>query len=99
MPARRVLAVSLLSAALLAGGCGAQPGGDQAKRDAFLKQYKKLKDPELATLCPSLYPSDYLKEAKHYRYRALKDPFKPSPQQRSDAEQAGCTTQGTKPKK
>ncbi len=86
--------------ALALAGCGGAITGDQAKRRGFLlsPQVQKLKDEELARLCPSLYPSDYLARQKHYHYTRASKRFVPNAQQKSAARAAGCTAQGTKPK-
>jgi hypothetical protein len=99
---RRPLALgTLLAVALAASGCGGSATGDQAKRKTFLqaKDVEKLKDEELARLCPSLYPTDFLARPKHYRYTRAKKRFVPNASQRTEAQAAGCTAQGTKPKK
>ncbi len=97
----RRAAFPLALLALAASGCGAAITGDQAKRRDFLQNpaVKKLSDQQLARLCPSLYPSDYLARPKHYRYTRDSKRFVPNAQQRSAASSAGCTAQGTLPKK
>lgn len=99
---RRFLAlVPLIALALAGSGCGGTPTGPQAVRKTFLqaKDIEKLKDEELARLCPSLYPTDFLARPKHYRYTRAKKRFVPTATQRAEARTAGCTSQGTKPKK
>jgi hypothetical protein len=98
---RRPIALgSLLALALAAAGCGGTPTGDQAKRKTFLQatDVQKLKDEELARLCPSLYPTDFLARPKHYHYTRAKKRFVPSAHQLAEARTAGCTKIGTKPK-
>jgi branched-subunit amino acid aminotransferase/4-amino-4-deoxychorismate lyase len=95
---RRLLAllvVPLASAGV--AGCGRDPSPEAQQRIVFLKKYEKLKDTELAAVCPSLYPSDYLKRPKHYRYDAKDRGYKPNATEKADAQAAGCTSQGTKP--
>src|SRR3954453_9780391 len=79
-------------------GCGKDPSPSAQARITFLKKYDDLKDPELAAVCPSLYPSDYLRRPKHYRYDKKDAGYKPNPREKADAQAAGCTSQGTKPK-
>ncbi|MGI8579230.1 MAG: hypothetical protein ACR2K9_01590 [Solirubrobacteraceae bacterium] len=95
----RALAVLLLSVLAVAlAGCGGTPNPEQAKRALFIKQEKKLNDDEMARLCPSLFPSDFLKEHKKYSYTVTKKPKKPSPADLKNAQAAGCTSTGTPPK-
>jgi hypothetical protein len=84
--------------ALTLAGCGGTPNAEQAKRALFIKQEKKLNDDELARLCPSLFPADFLKEHKKYGYTVTKKPKKPSPADSKNAQVAGCTPTGTPPK-
>ena len=98
---RRPIALgSLLTVALAVSGCGGSATGDQAKRKTFLqaKDVEKLNDEELARLCPSLYPTDFLARPKHYHYTRAKKLFVPNVHQRAEARTAGCTPRGTKPK-
>jgi hypothetical protein len=98
-----IVLAPLLVLALAASGCGGTAAGPQARRKTFLqsKDIQSLNDQELAKVCPSLYPSDYLDKnrAKHYHYTVAKKPFTPTANQVAEAKQAGCTPQGTKPKK
>ena len=88
--------------ALLAG-CGGTPSPEQAERAAFLEKYDALNDRDLARLCPSLYPRDFLTRPKRYdKYGYTKPaedakPFRPTAAQRRDASGAGCTSRGTPP--
>jgi hypothetical protein len=84
--------------ALAIAGCGGTPNAEQAKRALFIKQEKKLNDDELARLCPSLFPADFLKEHKKYGYTVTKKPKEPSPADLKSAQTAGCTPTGTPPK-
>jgi hypothetical protein len=95
----RALALTLLLVlSLAAAGCGGTPNGEQAKRALFIKQEKKLNDDEMARLCPSLFPADFLTEHKKYGYTVTKKPKKPSPADLKNAQAAGCTPTGTPPK-
>src|SRR3954447_11823150 len=97
--ARRFPTLLLVPLACLAvAGCGKDPSPSAQARITFLKKYDNLKDPELAAVCPSLYPSDYLKRPKHYRYDKKDGGYKPNAREKADAQAAGCTSQGTKPK-
>jgi hypothetical protein len=80
-------------------GCGGTPNPQQAARASFLDKEHKLKDDELARLCPSLYPADYLKDRKKYGYPENKKPRPVGPQDQAAARAAGCTPVGTPPKK
>ncbi len=95
----RALAVLLLSVLAVAlAGCGGTPNPEQAKRALFIKQEKGLNDDELARLCPSLFPADFLNEHKKYSYTVTKKPKKPTPADLKNAQTAGCTSTGTPPK-
>lgn len=97
----RRLAATLLVLAGGAGGlaaCGQEPGPAQQKRVEFLEKHDDLSDPELAAVCPSLYPSDFLTKPKKYRYDEKDRGYKPNAAERAAAKAAGCTSQGTKPK-
>jgi hypothetical protein len=94
---RRLAAVPVLAALALAG-CGGTATDGPARRDAFILRHGKLKDEQLARLCPSLYPSDFLANPKKYGYTRDKTRFRPTAAQRADARRAGCTARGTKPK-
>ncbi|MEA2391283.1 MAG: hypothetical protein QOK31_1392 [Solirubrobacteraceae bacterium] len=94
---KRLLA--LLAVAVMLSGCGGTPDAQQAARARFLDIEHKLKDDELARLCPSLYPADYLKDRKKYGYPKNKKPRVLTPQDQANARQAHCTPQGTPPKK
>ena len=80
-------------------GCGSAPTGPQKQRVDFIKRHQDLKDVELAVVCPSLYPSDFLKKPDKYHYKKSDRGYKPTARERADAKAAGCTAQGTKPKK
>jgi uncharacterized lipoprotein len=97
---------ALIALALLVGmlsGCGGTPSPEQTKRVAFLKRYDQLNDRDLARLCPSLYPRDFLTSPKRYDKYGYTKPskdaktFRPTAAQRADARAAGCTSQGTPP--
>jgi len=94
------LAPAALALALVAAGCGGTPNPQQKARADFLKQEKRLGDDELAALCPSLYPSDFLGDAgkKKYGYKLTKKKTVITAQDRANATRAGCTATGTKPK-
>lgn len=94
---RSALALLVVFAFTLAG-CGGTPNPEQAKRALFIKQEKGLNDDELARLCPSLFPADFLKEHKKYSYTVTKKPKKPTPADTKNAQAAGCTSTGTPPK-
>lgn len=96
---RRLLPLLVLAAVgvPLAGCGGGTQSPAQQKRAEFIKKYGNLDDQQLQALCPSLYPSDFLKRPKHYRYTKKNETFKPTPQQRADARAAGCTNRGTPP--
>lgn len=92
--------VTLLCAAIALGGCaGGTPNAQQAARKRFLGEHKALHDDELARLCPSLYPTDYVKDPKKYGYTTTKQPVKPTPADMASARAAGCTSTGTPPRK
>jgi hypothetical protein len=102
-PARGRLAGALVVLVLLAvalplAGCGGTPAPAQQRRAAFLHRYRHLDDQQLAVLCPSLYPTDFLARPGHYNYTRNKTRFRPSSAQRAAARAAGCTARGTKPK-
>lgn len=80
-------------------GCGAAPTGPQKVRVDFLKAHQNLKDVQLAIVCPSLYPSDFLRKPDKYHYAKGDRAYKPTARERADAKAAGCTSQGTVPKK
>jgi hypothetical protein len=99
--------IPLLGLLVLLAGCG---GGtqtaEQKARKEFLFKYPKLNDPQLARLCPGLYPTDYLNpnRASHYHYDK-KDRTKAFPKgyvarglQTDAAKVPGCTSKGTTPK-
>ena len=92
--------VLLVVPVLALSACGSSPSGDAARTTAFLKnpKIKVLKDEELARLCPSLYPTDFLARPKHYRYTRAKKRFAASTELRTLARTAGWTSQGTPPK-
>jgi hypothetical protein len=99
---RRPAAVLVVLAAALAG-CGATPSPQQTRRAAFLEKYDRLNDRDLARLCPSLYPRDFLTSPKRYDKYGYTKPdknakrFRPTATERADAGAAGCTSQGTPP--
>jgi hypothetical protein len=95
---RPVALIAVALAALPLAGCGGTSSPAQQKRVDFLNRYAELDDQELARLCPSLFPTDYLERPKHYHYTRNKKTFQPTARQRADARTAGCTSQGTKPK-
>jgi hypothetical protein len=101
---RRVAVVPLLLAAAVAG-CGGTASPEQARHADFLKRYGDLTDTELARLCPSLYPRDFLTRPKDYDKYGFSKPkkgdprFKPTARDKAAARAAGCTDQGTPPKK
>jgi len=93
---------SLVLVVMLAGCGGGTQSPAQKTRQAFLFAHPKLTDPQLAALCPSLYPSDFLSKGgvKKYNYKKDKKPFAPTAALKTQATQAlGCTAVGTKPKK
>ena len=88
----------------VAAGCGSAPTGPQKRRVDYIKAQEKLKDWELATACPSLYPSDFLAKPKKYHYDrpTAKDKAQAAPRiarARVQGKAAGCTDQGTRPEK
>jgi hypothetical protein len=96
----------LLGLLVLLAGCGGAQTADQQARKDFLFKYPSLKDPQLARLCPGLFPSDYLKpsRASHYHYEK-KDRTKAFPKdyvarglERDAAKVRGCKGKGTPPK-
>lgn len=96
---RRLLAALLLALVTLAGsGCGGTPSARQRARESFLKGHESLHDDDLARLCPSLYPTDFLKDAKKYGYKPVKQPAKLTPADMTSAQSAGCTSTSTPPR-
>jgi hypothetical protein len=84
-------------------GCGGTQTAEQKARKEFLLAYPKLDDQQLATICPALYPSDFLnpKRAKHYHYtkdKASKFTDITAAQKARAATAPGCKGPGTKPK-
>ncbi len=95
---RRALVPLLVALAAAAGGCGGTPPPQAKSTVKFISDHADLPDAKLARLCPSLYPSDFLRRRKHYRYDEKDLKYSPSPKEKAAAQAAGCTEQGTKPK-
>lgn len=94
---RRTLLALSLALALVSAGCGGTPPPSAQAKVDFIRKYDKLKDAQLARICPSLYPSDFLRRRKHYRFDEKDLKFTVTAEQRAAAKAAGCTGQGTKP--
>ncbi len=95
---RRALLPLLIALAAAAAGCGGTPPAQARSTVKFISDHAALPDAKLARLCPSLYPSDFLRRRKHYRYDEKDLKYTPSEKEKAAAQAAGCTEQGTKPK-
>jgi hypothetical protein len=78
------------------GSVGATPGGEptaavQAARLQLIRTHSKLNDLELATLCPALYPSDAISNAKKYSFDKQKVKDKPTASDLAEAAKSDCS--------
>lgn len=95
---RRSASLAALLAVLAVGGCAygtaarLTPAQERA-RIAFIDSHKRFSDRDLAKLCPGLYPTDFLTNAKKWPAGKATKGEKPASvtaQDRAEAQAAGC---------